>query len=120
MKQLKLQLIKLEQALLQPQVRGSAAQLTELIAKDFIEVGASGARFGFSDVLTRLPQESPPQFSNSNFELRMLSDSIAQLCYQATITDVSGEVKHSRRTSIWRNESANTWKMIYHQGTPTT
>lgn len=114
---LKLKLIALEQRLLEPQVRASAAQLSELIAPDFIEVGASGHRFGLDEVLTRLPQEQPPQFKNSDFELRLLSDNIAQLCYKASIIYSESDTRHSRRTSIWRLNEEQKWQMIYHQGT---
>jgi len=115
---LKNHLVSLEKQLLIPSVRANIDELKRLISDDFIEVGASGRRFGINDVLVRLPQESSPQFKNYDFELRLLSESLAQLCYGATIIYNDDEIRHSRRTSLWRQNQDGLWQICYHQGTP--
>lgn len=123
---LKQHLISLEQQLLTPQVRASRASLDALISDDFLEISAAGVSFGKSNVLTRLPKQKTPIFSNQDFELRMLSDTVAQLVYLASI-EREGEARvYSRRTSIWRclivhdGAASDTehWQMCFHQGTP--
>lgn len=110
-------LIKLEKALVAADTRHDIDVLKKLIDIEFIEVGASGRRFGFEDVIERLPDESPMQCQQRDFECRMLSEDLAQLCYHATIFSDDGD-KLSRRTSLWRfNRLQMQWQMIYHQGT---
>jgi hypothetical protein len=65
----------------QPNVRSSLTELTELISDDFIEVNASGLRFGKFDVLKRLPTEVAPEITARDYELRMLGLDCAQLLY---------------------------------------
>lgn len=110
-------LIEQERALVAPKSRHDAMTLKQLIDVDFIEVGASGRRFGFDDVINRLPNEGPMRCQQFDFECRLMAPTIAQLCYRAIIYSDNGEL-HSRRTSIWRlDQEAQQWRMLYHQGT---
>lgn len=117
MKEIKSLLIDQEQMLVSPKTRHTVEVIKRLVDKEFIEVGASGRRFGFDEVIERLPQEAPMRCKQFDFECRMMAQDIAQLCYQAIIYNEEGEL-HSRRTSIWRLDKENQqWKMLYHQGT---
>ena len=87
---LKQRIVELELYLLKAEVRASVSELSQLIHDEFIEIGASGQRFGKQVVLSRLPQESCPQFHASDFELRMLAEGVAQLLYRAKMQK-SGE-----------------------------
>lgn len=82
---LKQQLIALEQLLVQPATRLSAALLNQYLADDFYEIAASGRCFGKADVLSRLPTEQPPLITQRDFECRLLAKELAQLTYRATI-----------------------------------
>lgn len=110
-------LIEQEGMLVSPKTRHNIEVIKQLIDKEFIEVGASGRRFGYDNVIERLPTESPMRCLQSDFECRLLTPTIAQLCYHAVIYTNDGEL-NSRRTSIWRLEQASMqWKMLYRQGT---
>ncbi len=112
-------IIAKEKDLLTFEVRSSAKKLKELISDDFKEIGASGAYFGLSEVLERLPTEASWCWSaqTQDWEFRFLSDDIAQTIHRAFIIhNQEDEGVYSRRMSIWRKEKG-LWKMYYHQGT---
>lgn len=111
-------LIELEERLFQPNVRSSLTELTELISDDFIEINASGLRFGKSDVLQRLPTEVAPEITARDYELRLLGLDCAQLLYKAGVVRIEQlSPAYSHRCSIWRRSESGQWQMIYHQGT---
>lgn len=110
-------LVDAERQLLDPEVRQSTQALDELLDDDFIEIAANGTSFNKFQVLTRLPTEVVPQFYNQHFKGRMLSDTIAQLSYQAAFRrSVRAEFNYSIRMSLWRFDGQK-WKMVFHQGT---
>lgn len=118
MEDLKKILIGLEERLFQPEVRSSSSELAQLISDDFIEIGASGLRFGKANVLERLPTEIAPEITASNYELRMFSLDCAQLLYKAKMSKIDHPSPiYSHRCSIWRRSASGQWQMIYHQGT---
>ncbi|MCS6161806.1 nuclear transport factor 2 family protein [Shewanella baltica] len=118
MEDLKKVLIELEEYLFLPEVRGSSIELAQLISDDFIEIGASGLRFGKANVLRRLPNEVAPEIIASNYELRMLGSDTAQLLYKAKMSKAEQPSPvYSHMCSIWRQNSRTQWQMIYHQGT---
>lgn len=111
------ELIIKEKELLLPETRHSIKKLKELISKEFIEIGSSGRKFGFNEVLEELPNEQNFRVEISDIEFRMIDDDVAQIFYIAKIvcgTENTGN--YSRRNSIWRNNSGE-WKMVFHQGT---
>jgi hypothetical protein len=81
-------LFELAELLFRQEVRSSSTELAHLISDDFIEVGASGLRFGKANVLERLPIEVAPEITASNYELRILSSDCAQLLYKAKMSKV--------------------------------
>lgn len=111
-------LIELEKRLFQPDVRNSSSELAQLISDDFIEIGASGLRFGKANVLERLPTEVAPEITASNYELRMFGPDCAQLLYKAKMSKIDHPSPiYSHRCSVWRQNNSAQWQMIYHQGT---
>ncbi|MCL1063035.1 nuclear transport factor 2 family protein [Shewanella benthica] len=116
---LKQKLVELELYLLKSDVRSSSAELELLIHDDFHEFGASGTSFGKQEVLEYLPKEKCPNFCATSFELRMLSEDLAQLRYRATMKKQDEfTVRYSLRSSLWKlNEDIGEWQMIFHQGT---
>jgi len=111
-------LIELEEHLFQPDVRSSSSELAQLISDDFIEIGASGTRFGKANVLARLPTEVAPEITASNYELRMFGLDCAQLLYKAKMSKIDHPSPiYSHRCSIWLRNASGQWQMIYHQGT---
>jgi hypothetical protein len=106
----------LEQALLQPEVRRSAARLDDLLADGFREIGSSGRMFTRADILEALPAESGAAvFSMSDFEIVQLSADVVLATYTVTKT-VDARTTRSLRSSIWQR-SAGGWRILFHQGT---
>lgn len=106
-----------ENELLLPQTRCSTVKLKELISENFIEIGSSGKKFGFQEILKKLPQERNWSAEISDIEFRIVAEDVAQLIYNCVIySSANDKGRYSRRSSIWKKES-NTWKMIFHQGT---
>jgi len=102
---LKAKLIELEEHLFKAETRASYCELDELIAD------------GKKEALERLPSESPPKISASEYELRHLAPNCAQLLYKAVMVK-GGETTaiYSLRCSIWSLINGR-WQMIFHQGT---
>lgn len=100
-----------------PETRHSTARLIELLSERFVEIGQSGNKFGLDEVIRDLPKEQGWSAEISDIEFRMLSDDIAQLLYTAVIRGNGDRpASHSKRSSIWGNESG-VWRMLFHQGT---
>lgn len=111
-------LIDTERQLLDPEVRQSEHELDILLDDEFIEISANGTTFNKYQVLTLLPTEVVPQFYNQHFKGRMLSESVAQLSYQAAYRrSARSEFNYSLRMSLWRKHGEQ-WQIVFHQGTP--
>ena len=61
-KLLQARLIEQENMLVSPDSRHDITALKDLIAPDFLAVGANGRRFGYADVIERLPTQAPIPF----------------------------------------------------------
>jgi hypothetical protein len=111
-------LIELERRLLDPIVRASEDQISNLLHDDFHEISANGLMFNKQHVIGRLPLEKIPQIYNQDFRGQVLSDSLAQLTYHAAYRmNVNHALNFSIRMSIWvKNEKG--WQLFFHQGTP--
>lgn len=110
------QLRYLEERLMVPAVRSSAAEMANLLADDFYEVGSSGCTYNKQqaiDALTKLP---PIKITIADFKAIPLSTSIALATYLA-IHHNDEEPTYSLRSSIWRLHN-DRWQIVFHQGTP--
>jgi hypothetical protein len=110
------QLRRLEEQLLQPEVRASRERLGALLADDFLEFGSSGTVFDKKKVIAALSKESPAKRSLRRFAVTMIADNIALVTYRATFSSKRGARVHSLRSSIWRLREGD-WQMVFHQGT---
>ena len=107
----------LELELLKPEVRKSKERLNELIADDFLEIGASGSNFNKEDILNELPDQSEINFLMQDFNTIEISPDTILATYQVEkIILESDEKIKSARSSIWKNKDGN-WQIIFHQGT---
>lgn len=107
--------LELERELQTPVCRADQARLRELLAPDFMEVGASGRRWDFDSVLPMLREESAAD-DNAIIRLtglagRALAPGVVQVFWES---DRAG--RRARRTSIWCERGAG-WQQVYHQGT---
>jgi len=112
------ELIKaLEFELLQPEVRKSSDRLDELLADNFLEIGASGRNYNKQDILNELPEQYEIKFTLKNFNTIEISPDTILATYQVEKEiPCSNEKIFSSRSSIWKNKDGN-WQMIFHQGT---
>ncbi|MCX4399712.1 nuclear transport factor 2 family protein (plasmid) [Streptomyces sp. NBC_00053] len=108
-----------ELRLMDPSVRMSRSLAGQLMDPDFVEVGASGRRWTYDEMLAALPEldgaaEGSPRYEPSNFTGVLLAPGLVHLTYETTL---DGE--RARRSSLWRKQgAAATWQMYYHQATP--
>ncbi|MFJ3906477.1 DUF4440 domain-containing protein [Streptomyces sp. NPDC090025] len=119
-----------ELRLLDPAVRGSATEAARFFDPEFVEVGASGRRWTYEEMLAALPgldggAAEGPRFEVSSLRGVLLAPDLVHLTYETRFGD-----RKARRSSIWRRaaepgeaESAarvgvDGWRLYYHQGTP--
>ncbi|MBU2809138.1 nuclear transport factor 2 family protein [Acidithiobacillus ferrooxidans F221] len=106
----------LEEALLDQIVRQSPSRLSDLIADDFVEFGASGRVYTKQDVLdasSRLPDVVTPLGA---FEVLVATADMAFVTYRSTIRDDDGTVREALRSSLWVLRDGR-WQIRFHQGT---
>ena len=114
----------LELELLSAQSRSSAHRLDELLDDEFSEIGQSGKLYNKQEIIEALLREQKlaPVLSRQvkGLHLRELSEDLILLTYFCKVHDLTTNMKlrMSRRSSIWRR-SGNSWKLLFHQGTPT-
>jgi len=108
-----------ELALMDPAVRASHSEFIRLLDPEFVEVGSSGRRYTYDEMVTWLPDHagsSPdgPRYEPGDITGVLLAPGLVHLTYE---TDFDG--RRARRSSLWRRRSEETgWRMYYHQGTP--
>jgi hypothetical protein len=108
---------RLEECLLQPEVRKSAKEVADLLADEFIEFGSSGRVFNKQQIIESLQQEPPIQRSLMEFKASALAPGVVLATYRAARPSTSGEQPtYSRRSSVWKLIDGR-WQMVFHQGT---
>jgi len=117
------QLRALEASHMLAPVRASPSHLEALLHPEFTEIGASGKLHTRADTLAQLPLESQAQpeieFTMANFKAQQIAPGLALTTYTTTRTNPDTQTTtKARRSSIWKRE-ANTWRLYFHQGTPT-
>lgn len=105
----------LERELQTPACRADEARLRELLAPDFVEIGASGRRWDRASVLGLLRTETGDPGAGviemTGLSARALAPGVVQVFWDS---DRAG--RRARRTSIWCDRGAG-WQQVYHQGT---
>ncbi len=112
---LKKAILALEQQLLSPEIRSSAASLESLLTDDFTEIGQSGRKYGKSDVIKALAgKASPPRLEIVDFSVTNLAENVVLATYKTVSKEIGSMVF---RCSIWVRQAQHGWRMCYHQGT---
>nr|WP_269149657.1 nuclear transport factor 2 family protein [Kytococcus schroeteri] len=97
-------------------VRADAFRFTRLLAPGFVEIGASGRRWGRAAILELLQGESGSDGAGRidvhELEARVLGDAVVQVFW---VSSRGG--RRVRRTSLWQRIDG-AWRTTYHQGTP--
>ncbi|MEW2398183.1 DUF4440 domain-containing protein [Streptomyces sp. NPDC046862] len=108
-----------ELRLMDPNVRTSLGLARQLLDPEFVEVGASGRRWSYEQMLAELPEmsgnsEEGPRYEPSDMSGVVLAPGLVHLTYETTI-----DGRRARRSSLWRKRSEESgWRMYYHQATP--
>jgi hypothetical protein len=104
---------ELEERLLRPDVRASAAALGTLLADDFVEFGSSGTVYNKRSIIVALLREEPDgePCTMRDFAARRLAVDVILVTYRIVES-------RTLRSSIWRAADGR-WQMVFHQGTPT-
>lgn len=113
------ELMRLEETLLRPEVRRSRAQMDALLADDFVEYGSSGHIYDKAAILETAEKSFDGQLSLHGFSARALAPTVALVNYRSILRRTDRSDSHSLRSSIWVRAEKG-WKLIFHQGTPTT
>ncbi|KAB2593511.1 nuclear transport factor 2 family protein [Streptomyces arboris] len=108
-----------ELQLLDPTVRASRSLAEQLLDPEFVEVGASGRRWTYEEMLAALPEMSGadadgPRVEPSGMTGAVLAPGLVHLTYETVFGG-----NRARRSSLWRRKRGETaWRMYYHQATP--
>ena len=101
-----------------PEVRGSRAELDDLIAEEFVEIGSSGQVWHKPDIIEALCEESDVTFEMGEFGVRLLGEDLVLARYRVKKRQKGeGVEQSSQRSSIWRLRCGR-WQIIFHQSTP--
>lgn len=108
----------LEDALANRLTPGVIDDLESLLADDFLEIGRSGVFYTKNDIVAYLGGQSETvRVDISNFTLRSLGEGLVQ-CFYTTSRSEADDSRSARRSSIWRQERNDQWRIVFHQGTP--
>ncbi|MET9602621.1 nuclear transport factor 2 family protein [Streptomyces sp. NPDC006459] len=108
-----------ELRLMDPGVRMSQSLVRQLLDPHFVEVGASGRRWTYEEMLAVLPEmagsaEDGPRYEPSEMTGVLLAPGLVHLTYETVI-----DGNRARRSSLWRRRGEGAeWQMYYHQATP--
>ncbi|MGI2031147.1 DUF4440 domain-containing protein [Rhizobium panacihumi] len=101
--------------------RNSEVRLRQLLAPDFREFGRSGRSYDFQTILADLTSESiAVRTAIEDFSISFVSDTVALATYLGIRFQADGSKQLTNRSSLWRLDTDAGWRMVFHQGTPTT
>lgn len=113
----------LEEALHRPEVRRSRAAVEALLAREFVEFGASGTQYGRAEMIELLCAEGDEPddggLQATDFALTPISSDSVLLTYRTVRKESDGSQRRALRSSIWK-QTAGRWQMLFHQGTLTS
>ncbi|MFF8032054.1 MULTISPECIES: DUF4440 domain-containing protein [unclassified Streptomyces] len=102
-----------------PAVRSSRAEAVRLLDPEFTEVGVSGRRYTYAEMIAELPGHpggsvDGPLHEPSGITGVLLAPGVVHLTYETVF-----DGRRARRSSLWRRHDERTgWRMYYHQATP--
>lgn len=104
----------LEREMQSPAARANPARTRELLAPDFVEIGASGRRWDRESMLRLLEGDSQAPaavIGVTGLEARHLTEDLIQVLW-----DSERDGRRARRSSLWRRATGG-WRLVFHQGT---
>lgn len=110
--------LELERELQTPECRSDEIRLRELLAPDFVEIGASGRRWDLGGILAMLAAvraageaDGADVIKVTGLAARALAPGVVQVFWES---ECAGQ--RARRASIWCERDGR-WQQVYHQGT---
>lgn len=107
-----------ELQLMDPRVRASRERAAQLLDPEFVEVGGSGRRWTYEEMLAELADHAGssadgPRYEPSEISGVLLAPGLVHLTFETML----GE-RRTRHSSIWRKRDQTAgWRMYYHQAT---
>ncbi|MER5793128.1 DUF4440 domain-containing protein [Streptomyces sp. NPDC001980] len=107
-----------ELRLMDPEVRASRKPAAELLDPEFVEVGASGRRYAYEQLLAELPDKpgasaDGPRYEPSGMTGAVLAPGLVLVTFEARLG-----VRRTRHSSLWRRRDEQSgWRMYHHQAT---
>ena len=114
--QIKEHLILLEEKLLNPSIRKSIEEVSQLLADDYVEFGSSGKVYKKKDTIEALQKEPAGQISAHDFKVNLLTPEVTLVTYTAVKKDNLDSETKSLRSSVWQ-KTGEKWQIVFHQGT---
>ena len=111
------QLRKSEEDIWRPEIRFSREKMDALLDESFVEFGSSSRIYDKQQTLAMQIQEFSVQLPLTDFTVRQLAPSVALVTYRSIVINADGSTKEALRSSVWIRKG-NTWKIVFHQGTP--
>jgi hypothetical protein len=114
---------RLEEDLLRPEIRSSRTELEARLASDFVELGRSGRVYDRASLIAALAAEDAGDrrvIHVDDFSVRLLAPGVALATYRSIRDGAAGAPPSTTlRTSIWCLAADGSWRLTFHQGTPT-
>jgi hypothetical protein len=114
------ELVEHERTLHDRSVRRDPSRRAALLHPDFVEIGRSGRRYEFAEIvalLQREPEAAP--IHAQDFAVRPVAPGLALLTYRSAHVTAGGALAHrAMRSSLWKR-TADRCQVVFHQGTPT-
>jgi hypothetical protein len=110
------ELQRLEESLWREETRFDRDYMERVLAEDFFEFGRSGRTYQRGEILSLPAQPIQAVIPLPEFDVRLLTEDVAQVTYNSEVT-YEGVVEKGRRCSIW-SRSPGGWVLRFHQGTP--
>jgi hypothetical protein len=104
----------LELRLLEPGARADPEEVESLLHPEFREIGASGRMWDREAIVRALAAEPALSVRVSRLQARPVRDDVVHITYLATPAGGAP----SWRSSLWTRVNGS-WKLLFHQGTPT-
>ncbi|AHF06011.1 DUF4440 domain-containing protein [Desulfitobacterium metallireducens] len=115
-------ILQLENILLTSEIRRSPQKIAELLVSDFTEITASGVEYHYKngDVFQAQDDNSNFDWEIVDFMVRELSTDCILVMYKLVKhRELDESKKNSFRSSVWKHYESK-WKIVFHQGTPTS
>ena len=103
-------------------VRSDEKQAMNLLHPGFIEIWYSWKTHTYDSTMNSFKKEQKPDYRihSQDFYITESSDTLVQVLYKtANINDDWYITRYAKRSSIWVLQN-DTWKMKYHQATPSS